>query len=148
MRRALAGAVLVMMAGCGGGDGAEPDGAEPEPQARERTSAEPAQARPAARSDRDCLKLWNSDVQPGTAGQKSPSDFVVDIAAKHPVDALARYWKGNCIVVVPFKPGATAGWVFVAPEGRTPWGHPSQIRLRRGRIFAANARSNRDGTLE
>lgn len=149
MRRAMAGAVLVTLVGCGGGDeGAEPDGGESEPPAREQASTAPAETPAAAQSDRDCLELWNSNVQPGTVGQKSTSDFVVDIASKHPVKALARYVRGNCLVVVPFKPGATAAWGFVALKGRPPYNHPGQIRIRRGEEFAFNARANSDGTLE
>lgn len=149
MRRAMVGAVLVMAAGCGGGgEGSEPIGAEPEPQAREQPSAAPSDKPVAAQSDRDCLELWNSEVEPGTAGQKSSSDFVADIASKHSVKALARYVKGQCLVVVPFEPGARAAWGFVALEGRAPYNHPSQFRLRSGQAFLSNARTNPDGTLK
>jgi hypothetical protein len=87
-------------------------------------------------------------VQAGTAGQKSSSDFVVDIASEHSVRALARYANGECLIVVPFSPGARAAWVFVALDGRPPYNHPSQVRLRPGQAFASNARTNPDGTLE
>jgi hypothetical protein len=140
--------VLLTLAGCGG-DEENPD---PEPSARERQDSNariaPREDRPpAARSDRECLELWNSEVEPGTAGQKSTSDFVADIASKHPVKALARHHKGNCLVVVPFEPGANAAWTFVALEGRAPFNHPGRIRLPPGRVLASNTRTNPDGTL-
>jgi hypothetical protein len=144
-------AVLLTLAGCGG-DGESSDS---EPKARERPAAsEPAAPREgkaaAAQSDRECLELWNAQVAPGTVGQKSTSDFVAEIASKHPVEALARYVKekGECLVVVPFAPRAKAAWVFIAINGRAPYHHPSQFRLPRGRVFAFNARTNPDGTLE
>jgi hypothetical protein len=153
MRGALVAGVLLTLAACGG-DGESSD-SDAGPQARERQAANPPAApreeKPAAaRSDRECLELWNSDVQPGTVSQKSTSDFVAEIAAKHPVDALARYITGkrDCMVVVPFAPGAKAAWVFVAIDGRAPYYHPSQLRLPRGRMFAFNTRTNPDGTLE
>jgi hypothetical protein len=141
--------VLVTLAGCGG-DG---ESSAPDSQARERPAAEESAApheeqAAAADSDRDCLELWNADVAPGTVGQKSSSDFVVDIASKQRVNALARFADGYCLVVVPFEPDAKAAWAFVAANGRAPYGHPSQLRLPRGRVFAFNARTNPDGTLE
>jgi len=151
MRAAVLVGVLLSLVGCGGdGDGSDA-GADREP-GTQQTGDAPAAPReerpPAARSDRECLELWNSDAQPGTAGQKSPSDFVADIADKHRVTALARYAEGECIVVVPFAPGAKAGWAFVATGARAPFNHPSQIRLKRGQVFASNARTKPDGTLE
>ena len=151
MRGALVAGVLLTLAACDG-DGESSD-SDAGPQARERQSADtpaaPREEKPAAaRSDRECLELWNLDVQPGTVGQKSTSDFVAEIASKHQVKVLARYVEGQCLIVVPFKPGAKAAWAFVATEGQAPYHHPSQIRLKPGQVFASNARTNADGTLE
>jgi hypothetical protein len=141
--------VLLTLAGCGGdGDPSEPEPNTREPQSEDVQSERSEDKPAAATSDRECLELWNSEVQPGTVGQKSTSDFVAEIASKHRVPALARYVKGQCLVVVPFKPGAKGAWVFVATDGRAPFHHPSQVRRKPGQRFAANARTKPDGTLE
>jgi hypothetical protein len=149
MRRAALAGVLIALSGCGGDE----DDSGPKPRASEspdrkaHTTTREQRLTP-ARSDRECLELWNSEVAPGTVGQKSTSDFVADIASKHTVKALARYVDGNCLVVVPFRPGARAAWGFVALKGRAPYNHPGQIRLKAGQAFAANAETRPDGTLE
>jgi hypothetical protein len=154
MGKAMLAGLLIAVSGCG----ADEDGSGAEPQSSGGPTAEsPAADTPTgtterqsapARSDRECLELWNSQVAPGTVGQKSPSDFVADIASKHTVKACAQYVDGDCLVVVPFKPGASAAWGFVALNGRAPYNHPGQIRLKPGEAFATNAQTRPDGTLE
>jgi hypothetical protein len=139
-RLATVGVVLLTLGGCGG---EEEGDSEREPRAGEGKPS-------AARSDRDCIELWNSETLPGTVGQKSPRDYVIEIAADGPVDALVRYQGGECIVVVPFRPGATRGYAFVALKGRAPYNLPGgQIPIHPDADEDDfNARANPDGSLE
>jgi hypothetical protein len=145
MRRGLVVAILIV-SGCGDGD-------EPASQASRPTAtptATPTEA-PAARTDQACFELWNATQRPGAAGQKSPADFVAELAAKRetPVRVILND-AGECVVLARYARNPDMAYAFVALGGRAPFHQPSRINLTRevGENLRYNARAREDGALE
>jgi hypothetical protein len=134
-------AALVGLGGCGGEEANV--SSEPQPRA-EAPVATPTEAR----SDRECMELWNSTLQFGSAGQKAPADYVTEIAADRPMKVVVQHVGGDCVLFVPFKPGSTRGWGIVATGGRAPYHHPGQVTVPPRADLAFNARAKSNGILE
>jgi hypothetical protein len=132
---------LVGLAGCGGGEDKVDPGPQPRAQAPLATPTE-------ARSNRECMELWNSTLQFGSAGQKAPADYVLEIAADRPAKVVVQYVGGDCVLFVPFKPGSNRGWVIVATGGRAPYHHPGQATVPPRADLPFNARAKSNGILE
>jgi hypothetical protein len=123
--------VVLALAGCGGGE--------------EKPKSEAIKP---ASSDEECLELWNADAHRGTAGQTSPADYLVEAAAGGSVPARAVYDNGECLVIAPVRKGARRVYIFVAPNGRAPFGQPSRQDLPAGRDLDVNAQATAEGKLE
>jgi hypothetical protein len=138
VRRGLVLAILIV-SGCGGDD---------EPMAT--ATPTPTEA-PAARTDQACFELWNASARRGTAGQKSPADFLAELATERetPVRVILND-AGECVVLARYARNPDMAYAFVALGGRAPFHQPSRINLTRelGEKVRYNARARDDGSLE
>jgi hypothetical protein len=113
-----------------------------EDASRPPTATATETAAPAAGSGQECYELWNADARLGTAGQKTPADYLAELA---PTPATVIFENGECLVLAPTRDGSPIAYVWVARGGRAPFGHPSRQRV--GQL-EFNARGRRDGRLE
>jgi hypothetical protein len=115
-----------------------------EAQDRAATATETATPEPSkpARSAQECFELWNAHEELGTAGQTAPADYLADLA---PTPAAVVFADGECLVIAPIRGRRNRAYVWVAPRGQAPFGHPSQQDV--GELDF-NARGRKDGKLE
>ena len=131
MARLIVCALIVLsLAGCGEDEKAT---ATPEATAEPETAANSAQ---------ECFELWNEHEELGTAGQTTPADILADVA---PTPALVEFRSGECHVVAPVRKGSSRVYVWVAPGGRAPYGHPAQLNVP---SLEFNARGLKTGKLD
>jgi hypothetical protein len=102
----------------------------------------------AARSERECAELWNATALPGTAGQKSPTDFLIEVATQGDPHVLVLFDGGECLIFARLPEGSREAYIFVARDGRAPFGHPSRMDLAKGKELRTNARATADGRIE
>ncbi len=120
-------AFALLAAGCGEDEQAA---ATPEP------TAEPAG------TAQECFELWNEHEELGTAGQTAPADILADLA---PTPVLVEFRSDECHVIAPVRKGSTRVYVWVAPGGRAPYGHPARLDVPE---LEFNARGLKNGKLE
>jgi hypothetical protein len=111
---------VLAAAGCGEEEGESRAEATPTPTATE--TATPELSKP-ARSAQECFELWNAHEELGTAGQTAPADYLADLA---PTPAAVVFANGECLVIAPIRGRRDRAYVWVAPRGQAPFGHPSQ----------------------
>jgi hypothetical protein len=141
MRRLLACAVvLAALAACG------EDEDEPAPAARDEPTVAPVETAAPASSPRECIDVWNEQARLGTAGQKSPTDYLVEAVEEGFPEVFVALRNGECLVVAELP--RRRAYVFVAPGGRAPFGHPSQIGIPKGRGLRPNGRATEEGVIE
>jgi hypothetical protein len=132
---------VAAIGGCGGGD------EKPQATATATATATAAEVRP-ARSAEACIDVWNADARLGTAGQKTPADYLADLAADHRTRAQSVYFESDCVVIAPVAAGSTRVYLFVARGGRAPFGLPSQSKIPAGRRLQFNVEATEQGKLE
>jgi hypothetical protein len=123
--------VAAALGGCGGEE--------------ETATTEPVKP---ARSESACIALWNADARRGTAGQKTPADYLAELAADHRTRVQSVYFEGDCAVIAPVAAGSKRVYMFMARGGRAPFGLPSQSKIPAGRSLNFNAEATEDGKLE
>jgi hypothetical protein len=122
-RRIVCALIVLSLAGCG---------------EDEQATAEPT----AASTAQECFELWNEHEELGTAGQTTPADILADVA---PTPALVEFRSGECHVVAPVGKGSSRAYVWVAPGGRAPYGHATQLNVPN---LEFNARGLKTGKLD
>ena len=150
MRPALGlttGIAIAALSACGGG-GERATGDRAEATAPSSSTATPAEAPVAARSERECAELWNETAHPGTAGQKSPTDFLIEVATRGDPHVLVLFDGGECLIFARLPEGSREAYIFVAPDGRAPFGQPDRMDIAKGQELRTNARATADGRIE
>ena len=122
-------AVLAVLAitGCGGDEPRERAQTSPTPTATTTPSPTPAASTKPARSDAQCLRLWNTLERAGTAGQTSPADTLIELAADGRVRASVIYAEAECLLIAGDPDDETRGYLFVAEGGAGPWSTPTRL---------------------
>jgi hypothetical protein len=141
VRRWTVALAALALAGCGGEEKAQ-EPAETTSTPAPTSTPEPVEA---ASSGEQCRELWNANARGGSAGQKAPEDYLADVA---PSGAFVDFVNGECVVIAPVKSGARKVYIWIAPGGRAPYGHPSQDTVPAGRDLRFNAQATADGKLE
>jgi len=140
----LAAALVVALAGCAGGDDGTAPGREPTADRRATAPSQPAPAR----SDRDCIELWNENETLGTAGQKAPADFLVEVSEDGDGRLFVLFDRGECLVYGGVPGNPREAYLFVARRGRAPFGHPGRVGIPKNMSLNYNTRATPEGRIE